>query len=342
MQYKILFVDDESANLRLLERLFRGSYDVYSAASGQEGLELLAVHDFAIIVSDQRMSGMTGIEFLKQAAEMRPQTVRIMLTGYTDANALVEAINSGVVYKYVAKPWVNEDFHQTVKRALQHYETIKAQRTLQLQNERLQARIKATRDGFVETVADMLDLKDPSARGHAQRTSEYAAQVGKAIQMERPELDQLTLAAFLHEAALFRIPTKVLTKETPLTPEEQMIVDQNFPAGIEMLSRVPDLVDIATVLSYHYEYYNGTGSPAGFAGEQIPLHARILAVADAYDAMTVPRSMLSAKLNRAEALDALRAEAGNKFDPTIVAVFCGLREPEHIKFSVPDGETALA
>lgn len=123
MQYKILFVDDETANLRLLERLFRNSYDIYTASTGDEALDLLSVHDIALIVSDQRMPGMTGLEFLKLAAERRPQTVRIILTGYTDANDLVDAINSGVVYKYVTKPWVNEELKQTVQRSLQHYES---------------------------------------------------------------------------------------------------------------------------------------------------------------------------------------------------------------------------
>jgi response regulator RpfG family c-di-GMP phosphodiesterase len=324
MQYKILFVDDETANLRLLERLFRNEYDVYSAASGVEGLDLLALHDFAIIVSDQRMPGMTGIEFLMRAAEMRPQTVRIMLTGYTDANALVDALNSGVVYKYVAKPWINEDFQQNVKRALQHYETLKAQRSLQLQNERLQSRIKATREGFIEVVADMLELKEPQARAHARRTSEYAAQIGYAIQMQRPEVEQLMLAAFLHEAALFRIPNEILLKDGPLTLEEQHIVNQNFEPGLEILERIPDLAEIASVLRFHYEHFDGSGQPGGFSGEQIPLHARILAVADAYDAMTAPRMMKSG-LSHQDAILALKSAAGSKFDPSVVAVFCALK-----------------
>src|SRR5687768_16473800 len=109
MKYKILVVDDEPVNLRLLERLFRRTHDVISAASGTEALKMLEMHDVALIVSDQRMPGMTGIDFLKQAATLRPRTVRIILTGYTDVNYLVEAINSGVVYKYITKPWVNED-----------------------------------------------------------------------------------------------------------------------------------------------------------------------------------------------------------------------------------------
>lgn len=335
MQYKILFVDDETANLRLLERLFRNDYEVISAESGNDALELLTLHDFALIVSDQRMPGMTGIEFLNRAAEMRPQTVRIMLTGYTDANALVEALNSGIVYKYVTKPWINEDFQQTVKRALQHYETIKAQRSLQLQNERLQTRIRATREGFIEAVADMLELKDPQARSHARRTSEYAALIGKGIQMQHPEIEQLTLAAFLHEAAMFRIPNYILLKDGALTADEQDIINRNFEPGIQMLARVPDLVEISSILRFHYEHFDGSGEPEGFAGEQIPLHARIIAVADAYDAMTEPRT-ITPGLSREDAIEALKSASGKKFDPSLVAVFCGLKIPEHLRESVEE------
>ena len=170
----------------------------------------------------------------------------------------------------------------------------------------------------------MLELKEPQARSHARRTSEYAAQIGYAIQMERPEVEQLMLAAFLHEAALFRIPNEILLKDAPLTLEEQNIVNQNFEPGLEILERVPDLAEIASVLRFHYEHFDGTGQPGGFSGEQIPLHARILAVADAYDAMTAPRMMKSG-LSHSDAIMALKLAAGTKFDPSVVAVFCALK-----------------
>ena len=137
MKYKLLIVDDEQANLRTLERIFADQYDVVTATSGLEALNLLTSHDVALIISDQRMPGMTGITFLKKAAEMRPQTVRIILTGYTDVDTLVESINSGVVYKYVTKPWSNGDLQQTVKRAIEHYETLKQQNRLEQENKRL-------------------------------------------------------------------------------------------------------------------------------------------------------------------------------------------------------------
>ena len=141
MAYKILVVDDESANLRTLARLFREDYEVLTAASGDEALALLVDHDVALLITDQRMPGMTGIELLKKTVTLRPRMVRIILTGYTDVDALVEAINCGQVYRYVAKPWNNDELRLTVKRALEHFESNKRSLDLDYTNQRLVARI---------------------------------------------------------------------------------------------------------------------------------------------------------------------------------------------------------
>src|SRR5687768_2446694 len=153
MSYKIMIVDDEPANLRLLERLFRRDYRVVSAGSGEEALRLLEQHDVALLITDQRMPGMTGIELIKQATEFRPHMVRIILTGYTDVTSLVEAINCGQVYKYVTKPWGNDELRLTVGRALEHYETSRSRHELALANQRLVGRMKEMTRGFVRAVA---------------------------------------------------------------------------------------------------------------------------------------------------------------------------------------------
>jgi DNA-binding NtrC family response regulator len=142
MDYKIMIVDDEPANLRLLERLFRQDYKVITGESGEEALGLLAQHDVALLITDQRMPNMSGLELLKQTAELRPHMVRMILTGYTDVGTLVEAINSGLVYRYLTKPWSNEELRLTVTRALEHYESIKARHELEMANRRLIARLR--------------------------------------------------------------------------------------------------------------------------------------------------------------------------------------------------------
>ena len=141
MKYKIMIVDDEPVNLRTLERVFRQHYHVVTAESGPEALNLLEQHDVAVIISDQRMPEMTGIELMKRTVALRPQMVRILLTGYTDVSALIEAINCGLVYRYLTKPWDNDDLRQTVGRALETYEMMKSKHLLGMENQRLRARL---------------------------------------------------------------------------------------------------------------------------------------------------------------------------------------------------------
>lgn len=322
--YKILCVDDETANLRLMERLFRDYYEVHTASSGAEALSLLEVHDIAVIISDQRMPGMTGIDFLKRAAEMRRQTVRIMLTGYTDAGTLVEAINSGVVYKYVTKPWINEDLMATVKRSLQHYETMKAQRQLQLQNERLQTSLAAARNAFVEILMQRLDSKDPLALGHAERVRDLSVSIGEALGLARPELEKLALTAYLHETPLTGFVGEAVQAQT--SDADYRFIESCYEDALELFERVSDLGEVATVLRFQFEHFDGSGQPRGFSHDQIPLHARILSVANAFDTFTAPRNG-EAPLSTQEALRKLLSMARCQFDDSVVNALCSLKAP---------------
>jgi len=141
MNYKIMIVDDEPANLRTLERLFRSDYQVVIAPSGAEALALLEQHDVALLISDQRMPAMTGVELMMKTVAIRPHMVKILLTGYTDVGALIDALNSGLVYRYLTKPWNNDDLRLTVSRALEHYEMMKSKHLLGMENQRLRARL---------------------------------------------------------------------------------------------------------------------------------------------------------------------------------------------------------
>ena len=150
MKYKIMIVDDEPVNLRTLERVFRQDYHVVTAQSGAEALTLLEQHEVALLISDQRMPEMTGIELMKNTVALRPQMVKLLLTGYTDVGALIEAINCGLVYRYLTKPWDNDDLRLTVTRALEHYEMMKSKHRLGMENQRLRALL----DGIGELVTE--------------------------------------------------------------------------------------------------------------------------------------------------------------------------------------------
>ena len=336
MPYKIMVVDDEPANLRLLERLFRRDYQVLSAGSGQEALRLLEQHDVALLITDQRMPGMTGIELLKRAAELRPHMVRIILTGYTDMEALVEAINCGQVYRYATKPWNNDDLRLTAARALEHYEATRGQHELARANERLQARLLEMTRGFVRTIADALEAKDEYTHGHARRVSGYAAAIGRRMGLRDSELEQLTLAALLHEIGKIATPDRILLKPDALTEEERSIVRQHAERGARMLSGVPEMEEVAAAVRHHHEHWDGTGYPEGLSGEMIPLASRIIHVAAAYDAMTSPRSFREA-CDHERALTTLERQSGAQFDPAVVSAFFELEALSEIRRRVsPD------
>lgn len=340
MNHKILIVDDEPANLRLLERLFRVHYQVITASSGMEALELLGQYDVAVIISDQRMPGMTGIEFLKRAAQMRSHTVRIILTGYTDVNALVEVINSGVVYKYVPKPWSNENLLQTVSRALEHHETSKRQHELMLHVERISARLKAAHYGFVRLIAEMLDLKDEYAHNHARRVAGYATAIGHRLDLEPEEIEQLELAAYLHEVGHIGIADELLHKTAALTDEESLVVKTGSERGVQLLAGAPDMSQIALAARHQSENFGGGGVPDNLSGEQIPLFSRIVALACAYDKMTSPRDFEQSSTHE-EAVEELQKDGGKQFDPDLTRIFGELKSIGQIRRTISEGFTGI-
>jgi HD-GYP domain-containing protein (c-di-GMP phosphodiesterase class II) len=148
--------------------------------------------------------------------------------------------------------------------------------------------------------------------------------------MDRPEVDMLMLTALLREAASFRIPFEIREKEGPLTDLEQAELRENLESGVEMISRIPDLMEVASHLRYHYENFDGSGHPNGFAGDQIPIHSRVLAITSAYEAMTSSRGGRPA-LNHADAIASLKGRSGTRFDPSLVAVFSTLNIAPAVK-----------
>ena len=309
MKYKILFVDDEPANLRMLERLFRNHYEVLTAPSAAEGLDLLALHDVALIVSDQRMPAMTGLDFLKKAAEMRPQTVRVILTGYTDLETLVEAINSGVVYKYVSKPWSNADLQQTVTRAIQHYDALRTQYQLGAENVRLRETVRSSAVDIARTVSD---LANSEFGRHAFRTAELAEELGKALDLSNAEQEELYLGGLFHQLS-------------HAGNEQHQSVHAGSEGALEELERglirlntIPALENILPLTESWVKHYDSMPE-----GEPLPVCSRILLVAHAYDQLSGSSDPIIGAKNSG-VIEQLKAEAGSKFDPIVVEALADL------------------
>jgi response regulator RpfG family c-di-GMP phosphodiesterase len=315
MKYKLLIVDDETPNIRLLERLFQHDYFCLTASSGEEAIALLDQHEVAVIITDQRMPRMTGIELLKKSADRRPHMVRILLTGYTDLEALVEAVNCGLFYMYVSKPCNNNDLKLRVGRAVQHYENNKRQHSLAANNERLEARLQEMRLGMVRSMAVVLQLQDPYLSLHAVRVSEYAGLLAEKLKMSDQLQANMIAAAFLHDLGSVGVIGDVYSKNgtgvTTFAPE------RHASRAAEIVSCVSEFKETADMIRYHYENFDGSGMPLGLIGDQIPLAVRVLRVAKQFDLMTNPRSEAEA-LSHQGAMEVLQSGAGREFDPVVV------------------------
>jgi response regulator RpfG family c-di-GMP phosphodiesterase/HD-like signal output (HDOD) protein len=337
MTFKIMLVDEDPTNLRLLERLFGRDYQVLTAASGHEAVCLLEQHDVALIITDQRMSDMTGIELLNQTTSLRPHMIRIILAGHADTESLVEAINSGQVYRYVKKPWDSQDLRLTAARALQHYEANRSRYELEAANKRLTRRLREMSQGVVRAIVDSLEAKDYHVYGHARRVSGYALAIGRRMRLSAPQLEQLSLAALMHDVGKIGTPDHILLKPAALNEEERAAVRLHAERGARLLAGLPEMEDVAAAVRHHHEDYDGRGYPEGLAGERIPIASRVIRVADTYDAMTSPRPFRDA-LSHATAVGELLKGAGTLFDPEAVRAFCGLEALAKIRRAIAQGD----
>lgn len=337
MTYKLLLIDDEPANLRMLERLFRADYEVLAAEGGPHGLELLSRHDIALIISDQRMPGMTGIEFLKKAAAMRPATVRMILTGYTDVQDLVEAVNSGVVYKYITKPWVNSDLLQTVHRGIEHYRSNKSQILLREENQRLSERLERSVEATVNVIAELIGQKNFTLVEHCRRVSDYAVSIAGKMGLPERDVRELSWAGLLHELPNMRLPFDLAFNKAALTVDQFRVVRRGFDNGMTFLTSIKELENAATAVNYQHENFDGTGLFDGLSGESIPLGARILAVANAFDEILSGRNPALLCTDEA-AVEWMQARAEKEFDPAVVNACLQSNMIEHTQ--QPDINTA--
>jgi len=320
--YKLLIVDDELANLRLLDRLFSKDYYCLTASSAADAIDLLNQHDVAILITDQRMPNMTGIELLKQTAQLRPHMVRILLTGYTDAEALVEAINCGLVHLYLTKPWNNSDLKIKVRRAVEQYENNRKQHAMQVANERLQARLREMKRGFAYALAEALRAKDDYCGERAARVSEHAALIASRMTMTDEDREDLLIAASLHNLGHIGTPDMLLHCE-PVTAADQPVFQAYAERGARILGAAPELRNAADIVRFHHENFDGSGYPRGLTGEQIPLGSRIIRVALAYDLLTRPKSP-SVGISHDQAVVCLRERAGEECDPRVLEMLVEL------------------
>lgn len=345
----VLFVDDEENVLRSMKRLFMDvdSINILTAPSGKEGLGMLKNNEVAVIVSDQKMPEMSGAEFLEKARRMQPESVRIVLTGYADINAAMDAVNKGGASKYITKPWNDNDLMLTVLNSVETYNLKKENKRLteltRKQNEELkkwsselefyvqQQTVDLTKQNkqlttlneklrknfrdFISAFYNLLELRNKIIYIHSNNVATIVSEMVHKMGLSYEESENTVVAAQLHDIGKIGIPDAMLIKNfTEFSAEEKEEYIKHPVIGQAVIDSVEGLRDAGVLIRHHHEWYNGNGFPDRLRYEKIPLGSRVIAMADKFDRLT---NIGRDSLNIESALQKIKAILGTQLDPDL-------------------------
>lgn len=350
----LLLVDDESNILSSLRRVFRPQgYRILTAGSGAEGLAALEREPVDLVISDMRMPVMDGAQFLEQVASRWPDTVRILLTGYADISSTVAAINKGRIYQYVAKPWEDNGIRLTVKHALSQQFNEQERRRLEALTQRQNAELKELNAGLeykvaertaeirltlekldqahgelkesyataVKVFANLVEFSEGASPGHSRRVAEHARAIAEQLSLDDAAIQDVYFAALLHDIGKIGMPENLLGRPfSSLSSREKRQLAEHSIRGEAALLALHPLKEAAGFIRSHHELFNGNGFPDGLSGEDIPLGARILMVANEYDAL-LKRTLFDRKYTPETARNFIGDQRGVRYDPAVVEAF---------------------
>ncbi len=331
---QVLAVDDEAAACKLLILILSPpAFHCTAVSSGEEALVALQRERFDAVISDLRMPGISGMELLAEARRRHPHVAFLVTTGVNDVDVGVKAMRSGAD-DYLVKPLLESAVVASLERALQkrqlerqvedyrqHLEEMVVERTGQLQAALRQ--IECSYEDTLQALGAAIDLRDSETAGHSQRVCRYALEIAGAMGLPVAQLRNIARGAYLHDIGKLGVPDGILLKPGPLTADEWKVMKQHVPIGFELVRGIPFLADAAEIILTHHERYDGSGYPCGLKAQEIPLSARIFAVADSLDAITSDRPYRSAspfEVGRKTIL----SQGGRLFDPQVVSAFSSI------------------
>jgi putative two-component system response regulator len=310
MAQTVLFVDDEEYVLNAVERMFIGSpWRILRAASAEEALLIIGREEISVLVSDNLMPGIKGVELLSRVKSIAPDTVRILLTGHADIPTAIDAINRGEVFRFVEKPWDNTVLIDTVTEGIERYRLL---RSLRINDE-----------AVTRCIAQTIELKDPYTRGHCDRVAGYALLLAKEMGLSDEMEKGIVYGSWLHDCGKIGVPEAILNSPDSLTEEEWIILRQHPAWGAEVARQAELSPVVINIIQFHHERWNGEGYLSGVAGLEIPLEARIVAIADVFDALTSDRPYRKAFMP-GESRRIMTGIAGTILDPELTGVFLSL------------------
>ncbi len=334
---RILVVDDEELIRDIIcSVLNQAGFACQPVISGAEALKTLQSDGgYSVVVSDVIMDGMDGLTLLSKIRVGYPDMPVVMVTAVHDISVALAAMRNGA-YDYLLKPFEREQLLASVRRAVENrrlkaenlaYQT-KLESLVSARTEMLRqalADLERSYDITLEALGDALDLKDAETEGHSKRVTAFTIAIARAMGLPQDRVRVIARGAFLHDVGKMAIPDAILRKPGRLSPEEQAIMQQHALLGYQMLRKIPFLHEAADIVYSHQERYDGSGYPRGLKGDQIPLGARIFAIADTFDAMTSDRPYRAAQ-SVSSGRREIEHQAGRQFDPEIVKVFQSISE----------------
>ncbi|MBW2062664.1 MAG: response regulator [Deltaproteobacteria bacterium] len=344
MNKNLLIVDDEPNILSSLTREFRpDGYAIYVAHSGSAGLDLINEHDIGVVLSDLMMPGMDGVTFLETVKKQKPDVVSILLTAHGSLENARAAIIRSQIFAYLTKPWSSDELKGTIAKAFEHYNLLLEQKRLQkliaeqnkqliLVNENLEDLVHQRTMELEEAVQEgivMLSLaaeaRDDDIGEHIYRIQDLTRDICTGLGMSVEESRQISFFSIMHDVGKIHIPDNILRKPGPLNEEEWTVMKTHTIIGEKILGDKAFYKTAREIARSHHESWDGAGYPDGLEGNAIPLSARIVTVADVFDALTHPRPYKQS-WPKEKALIEMRELSGQVFDPEILEVFFKIQD----------------
>lgn len=327
----ILIVDDERDIRAFLREVLEGKgYLCLEASDAEQALGYLETNPVDIVLLDIIMLGKSGFDLLLESRARYPDMAVIMASGISDIDTAIECVRQGA-YDYLIKPFtLNEVIHIVAKAA----EKVKLQKQLDDYRYRLELEVEEQaqriRRSFLASMAALsfaLETKDPYTAGHSRRVAEISVAIGRKLNLDDDKLEDLRWGSLLHDIGKIAVNQCVLNKPSKLTKQEYEHVMSHTVVGTSIVGPIVNNRSITDIVELHHTRYDGFGFGQKSKGKDIPFLARIVAVADAYDAMTSERAYRPA-LSREEALDEIRLGMGSQFDPQVASVFLSMSESD--------------
>jgi putative nucleotidyltransferase with HDIG domain len=319
--FTVLYVEDDlSIQTSMNEYLQKFFLTVWSASNGAEGLELFKKNSVDIVITDLSMPVMNGLDMIEKIKEIKENQAVLITTAHSESNYLLGAIQSHVD-GYIMKPFEFDSLNFELFKISQKLQTLQENESYKHHlQEMLSAQTKKMSDNYEKTLYSMVELieqRDTYTAGHSKRVAYYSELIAKEMGYSEEEVTRLHQAGILHDIGKIETPDAVLLNPMKLNDIEYKLIQEHVNAGFKLLSKIPMFEPLAEIVHQHHERYDGSGYPNGLKGDEIDPLARIMIVADAFDAMTTNR-IYKGKKSVIEALEELRTLAAKQFHPEVV------------------------